>query len=559
MKSLFYTKTLVALAVAVAAAAGTVSQAQEQPIPPPATDSSLPAGVAPGSPLADVLRMLQAGVDVATIKTYVLNAQSPFNLDADMIIYLKDAGAPSDLINAMMDRDKALFAASATPPPPAPVPPPPTDTAVPDTAPPATDVTLGYFNDTLTPYGSWVDVDGYGRCWRPTVVIYNSSWSPYCDSGHWVYTDSGWYWDSDYSWGVTFHYGRWFRNPRFGWCWYPDTVWAPSWVAWRSGGDYCGWAPLPPFAVFHPGVGFFYRGVSVGVNFDFGLSADCFVFVSPDHFCDRRPRSFCVPRERVTAVFHQTTIINNYDIHGKTIVNRGIGVDRIAAASHRQIQPIHVASLPNAGRQGWRGPGFEQTMHSPSGNHAPNFGNNSAGHNFTGGNNDFRHGPENHNAEGAVNTVHHDNSPAQSPQPGHQTDFYRPQNQNPQPGNHVQPESGIHQPEPPQVRQNNSYPESGRAGSQYNQSQQQNNQWQQGRGTTAIPDYSQQHGAGQLQQHNYGQPEQPHQDYNQNNGESLSHNQQGSPQPQARPQPRQGQGNGSNNGNNNGQNRQNHQ
>ena len=242
MKHLLYSlsKTLVALAVVVAPMTGTVSQAQTQPVPAAPAASALPAGIVPGSPLAEVVKLLQAGVDVSTIKSFILNAQSAFNLDADKILFLTDTGAPSDLVNAMLDRDKTLYAgtvtAPAAPPAPAPAPAPAPDTgtpAAPDTTPPPTDMTLDGFNDTLAPYGSWVEVDGFGQCWQPTTVIYDPDWSPYCDRGHWVYTDYGWYWDSDYAWGVTFHYGRWFRSAQFGWCWCPDTVWAPSWVLWR--------------------------------------------------------------------------------------------------------------------------------------------------------------------------------------------------------------------------------------------------------------------------------------------------------------------------------------
>ncbi|HEX9045656.1 MAG TPA: DUF6600 domain-containing protein [Verrucomicrobiae bacterium] len=353
MKALFYTKTLIALAVAVAAAAAAVSQAQEAPIPPPSADSALPANIAPGTPLADVVKMVQAGVDASTIRSYIDNSQNAFNLDADKILYLKDLGLPSDLVNAMMDRDKFLYASSVTPPPATTT----VASSVPDTAPPQTDVTVNYFYDTLSPYGAWVDVDGYGRCWRPTVVVYDTSWRPYCDRGHWVYTDCGWYWDSDYAWGVAFHYGRWFHHARFGWCWYPDTVWGPSWVAWRSGGDYCGWAPLPPYAEFRAGFGFYYRGASVAMDFDFGLGVDAFLFVSSDHFCDWHPRSFCFDRPRSVQVFNQTTIVNNYIANNQVIINRGISVDRISGAMHRPLTPVQVSSLPNSARQGWHGGG----------------------------------------------------------------------------------------------------------------------------------------------------------------------------------------------------------
>ena len=360
MKTLLCTKTLVALALAIAAAACAVSQAQEQPIPPPASDNALPADIVPGSALAEVVKMIQAGVEAGTINSYIVNSQSAFNLDADKILFLTDEGVPSDLINAMLERDKILYAASAVPAPaPVPMPAPVNDaTMAPDTAPPPADVTINYFDDTLTPYGSWVDVDGYGRCWRPTVVIYDPAWRPYCDRGHWVYTDYGWYWDSDYSWGATFHYGRWFRNSRFGWCWYPDTVWAPSWVTWRSDNDYYGWAPLPPRAVYRPGLGFFYNGVSVAVDFDFGLDAGCFTFISPNHFFDRRPRYYCVEPQRAAQIFHQTRVINDFNGNGKMMMNRGISAQQISGMTHRSIQPVRVGSLPNAGRQGWCGEGY---------------------------------------------------------------------------------------------------------------------------------------------------------------------------------------------------------
>ena len=352
-------------AVAALAAAGHFCQAQDQPLSP--QPSTLPADIAPGSPLAEVVKMAQAGVAADTIQSYIANSPTAFNLDADKIIVLKDIGLSSALVNTMLARDKALYAGNLAP---APAPAPANSIAnAPSTAPPTTEITVNDFNNTLTPYGSWVEVEGYGRCWRPTVVVYDAGWRPYGDRGRWIYTDHGWYWDSDYSWGVTFHYGRWFRHAQFGWCWYPDTVWAPSWVTWRSGGTYCGWAPLPPLTVYRPGIGFFYRGGRVAVDFDFGLDAGCFIFVAPDHFSDRHPRSFAAPPERVTQIFHQTTIINNYNVNNngnsRTIVNHGIPVQQISGATHRTIEPVRVGSLPNAGRQGWHGTAENNPVRNP--------------------------------------------------------------------------------------------------------------------------------------------------------------------------------------------------
>ena len=218
-------------------------------------------------------------------------------------------------------------------------------------------VTVDYFQTALQPYGNWVDIEGYGRCWRPTVAVYNSGWQPYGDRGHWVDSDTGWYWVSDYSWGVTFHYGRWFHHARFGWCWWPDTVWAPSWVTWRYADNYCGWAPLPPFTVWQPGVGFAYRGSGISVGFDFGLAADSFIFVPAGHFCDPHPNRFRYAPAEVARIYNQTTVINNYnfDSHNRTFINHGIEVQHIAAATHTTIRPVATRELRASAGQPGRG------------------------------------------------------------------------------------------------------------------------------------------------------------------------------------------------------------
>jgi hypothetical protein len=349
--------------VAVALVVGCLPQnagAQTPPAPagtdasaPPATPVVPPPNIVPGSPFAEVVRLTQAGVDEGVIATYIANSTSTFNLDSDKIIYLTNLGAPNTVLTAMMQRDQQLqqqFGASQaaqTSAPPAPV----SETSSTDTtdvAPvpsPDQPVTTDYFNDTLSPYGSWVVVNGYGRCWRPTVVINNSSWQPYCDHGHWVYTDCGWYWNSDYAWGATFHYGRWFRDAGFGWCWYPDTVWAPSWVTWRYSDNYCGWAPLPPRTSYRAGVGIVFNGGGVGVDFGFGLDANYFTFVPTQHFNDPHPHRYFVARTQVAQIYNNTRVINNFNVNNRTIVNRGVPVENIAAAARTTIRPVPVRQI----------------------------------------------------------------------------------------------------------------------------------------------------------------------------------------------------------------------
>jgi uncharacterized membrane protein YgcG len=112
-------------------------------------------------------------------------------------------------------------------------------------------VDASVFDETLSPYGQWVDTGtgpNDGRAWRPDPNVVGDDFQPYATGGHWVYSDYGWGWESDYAWGwAPFHYGRWALTPAWGWVWYPGTVWAPAWVDWRFGGGYVGWAPLPPF------------------------------------------------------------------------------------------------------------------------------------------------------------------------------------------------------------------------------------------------------------------------------------------------------------------------
>src|SRR6185312_14586038 len=310
----------------------------------------LPPDIESNAVLAEIIRLSQAGVSEDVITNYINNVQYRFNLTAGDIIYLKDIGMPDSVVIAMQQRDTQLGATVSTPPPQVAPAPPPTTTVVTET----------YFYDSLAPYGSWVYVEGYGRCWRPGVVVYNSGWQPYCDGGHWVWTDAGWYWYSDYSWGwAPFHYGRWFRDTRFGWCWYPDTVWGPSWVTWRYSNDYCGWAPLPPRCEYREGFGLFFNGSRVSVGFDFGLSVGAFTFVATRDFCDPRPWRHRVESRQVTQIYNNTTVINNITVNNNgnnnttvvnaggrggntTIVNNGIPHEHVAEVTHTPLRPMHI-------------------------------------------------------------------------------------------------------------------------------------------------------------------------------------------------------------------------
>jgi hypothetical protein len=201
------------------------------------------------------------------------------------------------------------------------------------------EVIIVYQSD-LNPYGSWVDVAGYGQCWAP----YNrpTGWEPYT-VGYWTDTDYGWTWvavDDESQWGnVTYHYGRWYSAPSVGWVWIPGTTWAPAWVAWREGGGYCGWAPLPPQAGF-------------GVQFSTAV-ADRYVPANQYVYCDERYATAGrvdqhIVRNDVT-IINQTTNITNITYANNHIINRGMSSESVARATGHPVKQVTLATATTPG------------------------------------------------------------------------------------------------------------------------------------------------------------------------------------------------------------------
>jgi hypothetical protein len=103
------------------------------------------------------------------------------------------------------------------------------------------------FNRALTQYGSWDEMPGLGAVWHPSTEVVGIGFVPYSSSGRWAWTDDGWVFLSDFGWGwATFHYGRWFYSPTYGWSWLPGSTWGAAWVDWRYGHGYVAWMPTPP-------------------------------------------------------------------------------------------------------------------------------------------------------------------------------------------------------------------------------------------------------------------------------------------------------------------------
>lgn len=340
------------------AATGPPPSAPKPPTAPTAiVKPSLPANVALSPTAAEVVRMADANVEPNVILSFVNNANGTFNLGSSQIIYLRDLGVKDEVLTAMIQHDQTLTGGavsaanttdtwqSTTPNPPAPAPayapasgqPAPPEAA--PSSPPPAGVNNNFYG-ALSPYGQWVNIDGYGWCWQPTAAVTDPNWRPYANGGRWVYTDDGWYWQSDYTWGgVAFHYGRWFDNPACGWCWWPDNVWAPSWVTWAYNDAYCGWAPLPPFSCWTAGLGFTYCGSPIGFGFGFGLGYGCYSFVPWGGFCAYNPCLYGVGPGQAAGIYGNSTRVNNIiNGNGNTIINGGIPVDRVAQLSRSEIR-----------------------------------------------------------------------------------------------------------------------------------------------------------------------------------------------------------------------------
>ena len=194
---------------------------------------------------------------------------------------------------------------------------------------------IGYFHEQLSPYGRWVERDGYGEVWVPYVA---AGWRPYT-TGHWVYTDQGWAWVADESWGwAPFHYGRWFYADG-GWGWVPGTVWAPAWVAWRNGGGYVGWAALPPAVGFSFGVGVVFGGVDLNV----AIAPAYYSFVSERAILEPRLSTVIVAPSQNVTIIKNTTNITNYSVVNNRVVNNGVSVQRIQQVTGRPVPRVSTA------------------------------------------------------------------------------------------------------------------------------------------------------------------------------------------------------------------------
>jgi hypothetical protein len=217
------------------------------------------------------------------------------------------------------------------------------------------DISVDFFYNNLSG-GNWLEVEGYGYGWQPDIAVSDPNWRPYSD-GYWAYTDYGWTWISyeDFGWAA-YHYGRWANLADYGWMWFPgtDLDWGPAWVSWRTGGDYIGWAPLPP-----RGPGVVYEGQPIGATVDVEFD------IGPEYynFCDirfigepvLRDRIF-PPTQNITYITNTVNVTNIY-VQNNAVYNYGPDYNVVSTYSSRPIQRLTIeresaADLSGAAKSG---------------------------------------------------------------------------------------------------------------------------------------------------------------------------------------------------------------
>jgi uncharacterized protein DUF6600 len=201
------------------------------------------------------------------------------------------------------------------------------------------DVSVNFFYDNLNG-GNWYEVADYGYVWQPDAAT-NPDWRPYTD-GYWAYTDVGWTWVSyeDFGW-ATYHYGRWIRLEDYGWCWVPGYEWGPAWVSWRTGGDYIGWAPLPPAG---PRGEIVYESRPIGghVDVDFGIGPAYYNFIDIRYIGEPVLIGHYHPYAQNVVYINNTVNVTNITYNNSIVYNYGPDYAVLSRYSTRPIQRLKL-------------------------------------------------------------------------------------------------------------------------------------------------------------------------------------------------------------------------
>jgi hypothetical protein len=218
------------------------------------------------------------------------------------------------------------------------------------------DVSVSFqtFYDGLSPDGYWIEItkeeinedlkDGEGQgfasdiiltddgnlfIWRPGVN--SADWNPYTN-GKWIYTNQGWMWASNYSWGwAAYHYGRWFHSNKYGWVWMPGYVWAPAWVQWRISENHIGWCPLSPKGKWKIDDGI------TNANYNYNNKSDDWVFVDKSNFVNDINTASIINRKQNADIIKKSDRVVNLKLENSKVINRGPDVKDIENKTGKSI------------------------------------------------------------------------------------------------------------------------------------------------------------------------------------------------------------------------------
>ncbi len=205
-------------------------------------------------------------------------------------------------------------------------------------------VTVSYqtFYNELSPYGQWISTPEYGYVWIPSA---GTNFQPYGTNGHWVLTDIGWTWVSDYNWGwCAFHYGRWAFDGAFGWYWIPGYEWAPAWVNWRRCDGYYGWCPLGPNYV-------------EGGYESYSCPPERYVFVRSAYITNVNVYNYYEPRTTYTTYYNRSTVVSNtyYDNSTHNTYYGGPQRAEVEKSGGVQVRPVALVQSNTPERGGVNG------------------------------------------------------------------------------------------------------------------------------------------------------------------------------------------------------------
>ncbi|PYM01032.1 MAG: hypothetical protein DMF19_07510 [Verrucomicrobia bacterium] len=200
------------------------------------------------------------------------------------------------------------------------------------------DVSVNFFYDNLNG-GNWYQVADYGYVWQPDAAT-SADWRPYTD-GYWAYTDVGWTWVSyeDFGW-ATYHYGRWVRLEDYGWCWVPGYEWGPAWVSWRTGGNYIGWAPLPPEG--RGEVVYESRPITGHVDVEFGIGPAYYNFIDVRFIGEPVLRGHFYDYNQNVVYINNTVNVTNITYNNSVVYNYGPDYAVLSRYSTRPIQRLKL-------------------------------------------------------------------------------------------------------------------------------------------------------------------------------------------------------------------------